>query len=145
MVSIHKRGITACQVCDEKDFRPDGWCLLVDKDIYLEFLLDESKFTWFYSIADFGSRVMKAGYNVQTIRNYKNFIKHFGGASEIKHDVAETGCEYASNVDTWYPHKCEVIDRLDLKSGHRYRNYFYEVYNILAKAKKRVILKNHKQ
>lgn len=40
-MEVHKRGITACQVCDEYDLRPDGWCLLVDKDIYNNLKLDE--------------------------------------------------------------------------------------------------------
>lgn len=49
MVEVHQRGITACQVCSDIDYRSDGWCLLVDKDIYLAHDLDEENFTWYCS------------------------------------------------------------------------------------------------
>lgn len=137
MLEAHQRGITACHVCDENDCRPDGWCLLVDKDIYLSHKLDEERFIWYYSIADFGSRVMRSGYHVQTIRNYNDFIKHFGGASEVKKGVRAVGAEYKAEVSTWYPHKCEVIDHLNLEEKSTYDGFF-RIYDFFSKWKRKV-------
>lgn len=138
ILDVHKRGITACQICDEEDCRPDGWCLLVDKDIYSSHKLDEKRFIWYYSIADFGSRVMKSGFNVQTIRNYNNFIKHFGGASEINSEVQNIGCEYINDVNNWYPHKCRVIDHLDVISKYEVKkNFKFALINYINKLMKK--------
>lgn len=131
LLDVHRRGITACQVCCETDCRPDGWCLLVDKDIFEKYKLDEKRFTWWLSIADFGSRVMKDGYSVQSIRNYKNFIRHFGGASEIECSVEKSGCEYAVDVDKWYPQKCDVIETLELNGGKKHYDVFFELFNAI--------------
>ena len=50
MISVHKKGVTACQVCSYDDNRPDGWCLLVDKNLYLNYKLDSKRFTWFLQL-----------------------------------------------------------------------------------------------
>lgn len=137
ILRIHKKGITACQVCDEIDCRPDGWCLLVDKEIYLKYLLDEEKFTWYFSIADFASRVMKAGYNVQSIRNYQEFIIHFGGASEIASNISNLSLKDGDNVNEWFPHKCNVIEELKCDpTGNIHSNFI--LLNIFIKIKKKV-------
>ena len=139
MVEIHQRGITACQICNEIDNRPDGWCLLVDKDIYLNHELDEDKFTWYYSVADFGSRVMRAGYAVQTIKDYDNFIKHFGGMSEAPKALTGLNADYASEVNTWYPHPCDVIDKLDLDNSYCLRrDMAFSLYNFGCKVIRRM-------
>lgn len=137
LLDVHKRGITACQVCDENDLRPDGWCLLVDKDIYLDLKLDEERFTWYFSIADFASRVMKYGYSVQTIRNYKNVIYHFGGASEISSAVANSSLKSGENVNDWFPHRCDVINNLDVPKSDNVKSYF-KIMNIFLKIQKKI-------
>lgn len=137
LLEVHKRGITACQVCDEYDLRPDGWCLLVDKDIYNNLKLDEKRFTWYFSIADFASRVMNAGYSVQSIRNYKHAICHFGGASEISTSVAVSSLKSGENVSDWFPHRCNVIDVLNVPQTENVKSYF-EIINIFLKIQKRI-------
>lgn len=137
LLEVHKRGITACQVCDECDFRPDGWCLLVDKDIYTDFMLDENRFTWYFSIADFASRVMKAGYSVQSIRNYKHAICHFGSASEVSTSVAASSLKAGENVNNWFPHRCNVVDTLNVPKSETVYNIFGMV-NIILKIKKKI-------
>lgn len=138
MLKVHKRGITACQVCSKVDFRPDGWCLLVDKDIYGQLRLDEDRFKWFGSIADFGSRVMKKGYSVQSIQDYSMFIRHFGGCSEISAEIASTSKQDSAGIDSWYPHKCDVVESLDLSDGKSYKSLLFECVNVFYKIRKRI-------
>lgn len=137
LLDIHKRGITACQVCDEYDLRPDGWCLLVDRDIYEKLKLNEEKFTWYFSIADFASRVMKTGYSVQSIRNYEHAIRHFGGASEISTSVAMSSLKAGENVRDWFPHKCEVVNMLSVPEQENIKSFF-GIANIFLKIQKKV-------
>ena len=136
IVDIHQRGITGCQICSKVDNRPDGWCLLVDRDIYLNHKLDEDRFTWYYSIADFGSRVMRSGYNVQTIRTYNNFIKHFGGMSEVPQRMVDSNIiSCAADVDSWYPHPCVVIEQLDIDRKFDLKpELSFNLYNFIHKA-----------
>lgn len=139
IVEIHQRGITACQICSEADNRPDGWCLLVDRDIYLNHKLDEKRFTWYYSIADFGSRVMCSGYSVQTIKNYDNFIRHFGGMSEAPEDLTSFNSDCISEVDKWYPKPCIVIDHLDMEDKFCLKpDLLFNVYNFSHKVYRRI-------
>lgn len=135
IVDIHQGGITGCQICSKVDNRPDGWCLLVDRDIYLNHNLDENKFTWYYSIADFGSRVMRSGYSVQTIKKYDNFIRHFGGMSEAPRTLSNSNiAAYAAKVDSWYPHPCIVVDQLDMDRQFDLKpDLLFNLYNLKHK------------
>lgn len=137
IADIHQRGITGCQVCSDADNRPDGWCLLVDRDIYLAHTLDEKRFTWYYSIADFGSRVMRSGYSVQTIKNYDNFIRHFGGMSEAPEHLATFNC--VEEIDRWYPHQCIVIEHLDMDNKFYLKpDLLFNIYNFSHKVYRRI-------
>lgn len=137
LLKVHKKGVTACQVCDENDCRPDGWCLLVDREIYFKLLLDEEKFTWYFSIADFTSRVMKKGYSIQSIRKYDNFIFHFGGASEISSNISNASLKDGENVNNWFPHKCDIIEELKCDKDGFVKNNF-KIVNFCIKANKKV-------
>lgn len=140
MVHVHKRGITATQVCSEKDKRPDGWCLLIDKDIFMKFKLDEERFTWFFSIADLGSKMMKSGYSIQTIRYYEDFIHHFGGASEVPENIkvsSDRGGIF--NVEEWYPQPCNVIEKLDLRKGQSvHESKPFIIYHLYCRMKRKL-------
>lgn len=136
MISVHKKGVTACQVCSYDDNRPDGWCLLVDKNLYLNYKLDSKRFTWFFSISDFCSRLQKDGYSIQTIENYKNFIYHFGGSSEVDPKYITKSTIDFSKL---FIRKCEIIKGLNLDNENRIsRNYAFFVYNSLLKLKKKI-------
>ncbi|RHM62807.1 MULTISPECIES: glycosyltransferase family 2 protein [Coprobacillaceae] len=136
MMNIHKLGVTACQVCSYDDNRPDGWCLLVDKDLYLRYQLNSKKFTWFYSISDFCSRLQNDGYSIQTIEYYNNFIYHFGGSSEINPKYI-SNCPF--NINNLFKHKCEIVNKINVYENDKIaRNYFFYLYNFFEKIKKKL-------
>ena len=83
----NKKGVIATRVCSEVDNRPDGWCYLVDKDTYLNKLLDEQNFKHTYAVAKFTGELLNDGYEIYTIKDYENFIYHFGGKSGKVHNL----------------------------------------------------------
>lgn len=81
LLENHKRGATAYGVCDGNPHtRADGYCFLIDKDLYMKYKLDE-QFEWWWSVTKLQAQLLRDGYDVCAIRNHDNLIYHYGGAS----------------------------------------------------------------
>lgn len=140
LVKIHRKGITATHICSEIDYRPDGWCLLVDFDLFSKYKLDENKFKVYYSVADLCRKIMDDGLCVQTIRNYKNFINHFGGASGpfiMNGNVIKPDNENKDDdmINAWFSRKCDVLEEVKV-TGSTKKYWIFNIYNIFVKGKK---------
>lgn len=79
MLSVHKPGITACQI-HENPKRVDGWCFLIDAGLCHTHRLDE-RHEWWGAVTKLQAKVLSGGLSVQGIRDYSRFIVHFGGKS----------------------------------------------------------------
>lgn len=126
------KGVVATHICSENDNRPDGWCYLVNKDIYLNKLLDEQNFKHTCSLAKFNGELLNEGYKIYTIKNYENFIYHFGGKSgKVKNLKGMDTTE--EQIKGWFKgKKCEIIDKLDVSSGESF-SYKYSLVWIRQK------------
>jgi glycosyltransferase involved in cell wall biosynthesis len=60
----HRKGISAYGVVEEPWLRADGWCLLIDSDLYRKYRLDES-YQWWWSITKLQAQILKDGYSVR--------------------------------------------------------------------------------
>ncbi|WP_461461028.1 glycosyltransferase family 2 protein [Methanobrevibacter sp.] len=60
--------------------RADGYCMLIDKDLYDKFKLDED-FQWWWSVTKLQSQVLSSGYKIIAVRNHEEYIHHYGGKS----------------------------------------------------------------
>ena len=81
LLDNHKRGATAYGVCQGNPHtRGDGYCFLIDKDLYLKYKLDEN-FEWWWSVTKLQAQLLKDGYEVCAIKNHNHLIYHYGGAS----------------------------------------------------------------
>lgn len=82
LIDRHKKGITTYGACVGSKFpnRGDGYCFLIDRELYEKHWLDES-FPWFWSVTKLQGKVLSEGYSVQAISDHKNIIKHYGGSS----------------------------------------------------------------
>jgi hypothetical protein len=83
LLSTHKYGISSIGVCDidKKIARCDGYCFLINKELYLKYKLDEN-YKWFYGITKLQTQVMKE--NTCTVKGYiddNSLIKHYWGGS----------------------------------------------------------------
>ena len=79
----HKYGISSIGICDigKKNERVDGYCFLIDKDLYDKYKLDEN-FKWFYGITKLTINILKEpDCTVQGYKDKSNYIKHYWGGS----------------------------------------------------------------
>jgi glycosyltransferase involved in cell wall biosynthesis len=79
LLAIHRTGMTAYGLT-LKPARVDGWCALIDADLYRRYPLDESH-QWWWSIAKQQAQLLRDGFSVQGYREHERYIHHFGGKS----------------------------------------------------------------
>ncbi|OHE60256.1 MAG: hypothetical protein A2Z47_05255 [Thermodesulfovibrio sp. RBG_19FT_COMBO_42_12] len=89
--------------------RADGFCFLIDKEIYIKYQLDEYyEHTW--SITKLQAELLKAGYCVKAIRNYSEYITHFGKKSGKIKQKRKASIEA---VATWFNNnEVKIIDKI---------------------------------
>jgi glycosyltransferase involved in cell wall biosynthesis len=80
LLKNHKRGITAYGYVGGEPEKADGYCLLINRDLYQKYWLDES-FPWWWSITKLQAELLNDDFSVQAIKNHEKIIKHYGGKS----------------------------------------------------------------
>ncbi|MDL2235500.1 glycosyltransferase [Christensenellaceae bacterium OttesenSCG-928-L17] len=83
LLKIHKKnkaGITTYGVVDTEPKRVDGYCYLIDADLYRKFPLDES-YQWYWGITKQQAKVLNDGHIVQGVKDHEQYLHHFGGKS----------------------------------------------------------------
>jgi glycosyltransferase involved in cell wall biosynthesis len=81
LLDVHKKGVTSYGVVESEPYRVDGYCYLIDADLYRKYPLDERNFQWFWAITKQQAQVLTSGYSVQGFRNHEEYLHHFGGKS----------------------------------------------------------------
>lgn len=79
LLNVHERGITSYGVAPDPD-RVDGYCLLIDADLYHRFKLDEGH-QWWWAVTKLQAFVLNAGYPVRGFAEHACHLHHFGGKS----------------------------------------------------------------
>lgn len=81
LLSRHERGATAYGLVRGGPVpRADGYCLLVDRDLFLEYGLDEG-FQWWWSATRLQAVLLNEGYSVQAVEDHDEWLIHYGGKS----------------------------------------------------------------
>lgn len=75
----HERGISAYGVALDPA-RVDGYCLLIDADLFHRHQLDESH-QWWWSVTKLQARILQEGYSVRGYQEHEKYVHHFGGKS----------------------------------------------------------------
>lgn len=114
LLNIHQKGATAYGYVDANPWtRADGYCFLIDKDLYLKYQLDEN-FQWFWSLTKLQSKLLKDGYSVQAIKNHDNQVYHFGGRSGNSHNQVKTKNIDPTTIVKWFHGKnIKLIEFID--------------------------------
>lgn len=85
LIQKHQRGATAYGVAVGGGIdRADGYCFLVNRDLYLQYKMDE-RYPWRFSLTKLEAEMLHAGENVQAIRNHDDMIIHYGRKSGTSH------------------------------------------------------------
>lgn len=115
LVEIHPKqgGISAYGTVDNEPVRADGYCMLINKNIYDYYKLDE-QFAWFWSVTKLESQVLKEGKTVRSVRNHEKYIHHFGGKSGKAFKYASGMGINIEEVKQWFrTGHVEVLDDID--------------------------------
>lgn len=105
LLEVHKGGVTSFGVVDTEPYRVDGYCYLIDADLYRKYPLDEHNFQWFWAITKQQAQVLTSGHVVQGFQNHEEYIHHFGGKSGGDFEGAE-GMRTPSEVSKkWFKGK----------------------------------------
>ena len=106
LVSIHKRGVTAFGVASGPD-RADGYCYLIDADLYRKYPLDE-QYQWWWGITKQQALVLK-DHSVQAVRHHEKWLHHYGGKSGHGFKDAKGMDIERKLVEGWYKKKQPTI------------------------------------
>lgn len=136
----HQRGATSFGLCDTPPhIRGDGYCFLIDKDLYLEYKLDE-EYEWFWSVTKLQANLLKAGLTVTVVNRHNTLLYHYGGMSGtgwMNSKGLETEGEIIKN---WFVGtKLRVINELVGKSSVYNPFGFINVISIFFKIKNKII------
>ena len=126
MLKRYKKGIFTLGVCKPDPYlRVDGFCFMIDKNLYGKYLLDEN-YEWWWSITKLQAQVLSEGYSVIGVKNYQNLLYHYGGMSGSDFKNAKGMDIDGNEVIKWFNKKnIKVID--EIKND----NY---IYNRCSKA-----------
>ena len=73
-------GIVSFGAVQSEPKRADGYCMMINADLYNKYKLDEH-FQWWWGVTKLESQVLKEGKKVIAIDNHEEYIHHFGGKS----------------------------------------------------------------
>lgn len=73
-------GIASFGAVQSEPKRADGYCMMINADLYNKYKLDEH-FQWWWGVTKLESQVLKEGKKVIAIDNHEEYIHHFGGKS----------------------------------------------------------------
>ena len=114
LVELHEGGATSYGFVTSGPVpRADGYCLLVDRELYLKYGLDE-QFEWFWGVTKLQAELLNAGFGVRAVREHDHLLHHFGGKSSDKTVTRRAkGMKVdRKDVAAWFAgHSVDVIER----------------------------------
>lgn len=110
---LHTKGITTLgAVKDNPWTRGDGYCFMIDKDLYEKYQLDE-EFEWWWSITKIQAQVLQESLPVVAVCNHENLLFHYGGMSGADFKNAKGMQVEGEEVKKWFDKKeIKVIDSI---------------------------------
>lgn len=133
---LHQRGATSFGVCEDYPYiRGDGYCFLIDRDLYDKYRLDEA-FEWWWSVTKLQAELLNAGHRVAAVRNHEQFLYHYGGKSGRAWKNSKGMQVEGETIVKWF--KENSITIIDTVAGDE-RDSIYHPYapiNILLKLQK---------
>lgn len=115
LISIHPTngGISALGAVKSEPVRADGYCLLIDRDLYDKYKLDEN-FEWWWSVTKLESQVLQEGKEIIAVDNHEKLIHHYGGKSGKGFKDAKGMNIDIESVKSWFNHKhIKILDHIN--------------------------------
>ncbi len=113
LVNSHKKGATSFGITVNEPVRADGFCFLIDKEIYLNNLLDEN-YEWWWSVTKLQGVILREGYSIQSFINHDEYLYHYGGRSKMDLTKVKGLDIDMTEVNNWF--KDKKVEQIDLGS-----------------------------
>jgi glycosyltransferase involved in cell wall biosynthesis len=135
LLDRHERGAISYGVCEgEPHIRADGYCFLIDKDLYLKYKLDE-QFEWWWSVTKLQGQLLKDMYAVKAVKEHKDQLIHYGGMSGNAWKRSQGMAVEGKEVKQWFDmHHVDIIEKV-CGNGN---DVSESAFTIRAKRKKQV-------
>ena len=92
--------------------RADGYCLLMKKDLYTKYQLDED-FQWWWSVTKLEAKILNEGKKIVAFKNHEDMIHHFGGKSGNGYKDAKGMDVSIDEVKKWFKRgKVQIIENV---------------------------------
>ena len=106
-------GICAYGLVENEPVRADGYCMLISKELYQKYELDEN-YEWFWSITKIQAQALAEGKRVIAIRKHNDMIYHFGGKSGKAFRFAKGMNEKKEIICSWFEgHHVEILEQIE--------------------------------
>lgn len=115
LVSQHQCGITSYGAARGPD-RVDGYCLLIDADLYRGLKLDIGH-QWWWAVTKLQAQVLNAGHSVKGFWQHEKYLHHFGGRSGDAFKNAKGMNVSQEEVYSWFNGKAPLLIGTPPKSG----------------------------
>lgn len=115
LIDAHQRGITALGYVDQEPIsRADGYCLLIDRDLYRRHRLDEAH-QWWWCVTKLQAAVLREGLPVRAVRDHRGVIAHFGRKAKSQAPPGATGMDVSEEqVLEWFAgRRVEAVASID--------------------------------
>ncbi|MDD3362871.1 MAG: glycosyltransferase [Hespellia sp.] len=80
LIELNEGGISSFGIVENEPYRVDGYCMLIESNLYNKFKLDEN-FQWWWSVTKLQAQVLNDGYRIRGLKDHEHYIHHFGGKS----------------------------------------------------------------
>ncbi len=88
--------------CNDDMPRCDGFAMLVRKELYLRYKLDEN-FAWWWSVTRLQAQISRDGWKILAVPDYEHLLYHFGGKSPQAATAGAKGMDTAAQeVYSWF-------------------------------------------
>lgn len=114
----HDRGAISYGVCEGgPHVRADGYCFLIDTDLYLKYGLDE-KFEWWWSVTKLQAQLLRDSYSVKAVKYHNEQLIHYGGMSGTAWRKSKGMSVEGEEIKKWFSaREVEIIPRLSNETG----------------------------
>lgn len=113
LLRCHTQGASAFGYVADPPCRADGYCFLIDKDLYLQYRLDEN-FPWWWGLTKLQAQLLRDGWSVQAIREHESYLHHYGGKSKVARDVlSQSRATDRRQIMEWFgDHQVKCIEQI---------------------------------
>jgi GT2 family glycosyltransferase len=104
LLNLHNGGVSAygyVEGAPEVPARADGYCFLINKELYDRYELNED-FKWWWGLTELQAKLLRDGYGVQAIDKHDHILFHFGGKSGTRHLKTDQRNFKMPDVKIWF-------------------------------------------